>query len=253
MTLIFALKCTDGVVFASDGQETIETSCESNPIKTTTCKIKSLGQNLWAAFGDLSIIQRIESDFKRLEQESPNISWLNEPQRRQRILEHVLNIRRQELNRHRRLYGEDKDRDACKAKILIVGCNEKPIVWHIDEDAVDECLQETDCEATGSGDIEATGSGDIFAYAIFRTYDTILRNYNIELSIYNGSLLAYRILRSSIDTSASGLGDPIDIRTIKCEGKCEEAKVEKVKITELEPRYSDWLKQDAEILRKRPQ
>ena len=110
MTLIVALTCTDGVVFASDGQETIE--IPDKPIRATARKIKFLGaHNLWAASGDLSIIQKIESAFKDLEQKLPS-SWINEPQCRQLILKNVLDIRKQELDRHRRLYGEGKDTDA---------------------------------------------------------------------------------------------------------------------------------------------
>lgn len=238
MTLIIALACTDGVVFASDSQDTFETSGGTS-VRTNTDKIKRLGEwNLWAASGDVSIIQKIESSFKCLKEKSP--SWFNEPECRQLILKNVLDIRKQELERHRTLYGEgkDKDEDADESDLLIVGCNDRPLIWYIDEDAADECFQE-------EGHYEAIGSGDVFALTLLKRYITLFKKHEIKLSIVKGSLLVYRVLSDSIDVGAEGIGYPVVVWTVDNKN----TKPTKLEEDKLKIRRSNWLEKEADIFR----
>jgi len=233
MTLIIALACADGVVLASDSQAT--TGSAGGPIRIITEKIKPRGkQSLWAASGTIGIIQKIESIFDSLPQELRHSS-LNEPQFRQLILQNVHDVRAQELDRHRRLYGGGKDDYADVADILVVEYNSSPIIWHINQDASDDFLQDF-----GYG---TSGSGDVFAY-------TLLKNYKVkELSIDKGSLLAYRVLRDSIDVGAYGLGHPIDIWTISDDGVKRKSIVE---INALRDSYSTWLEVEEEMFKRIP-
>ena len=58
----------------------------------------------------------------------------------------------------------------------------------------------------------ATGIGDVFAYTILGNY------YRKDIDISRGIILAYRVIKTAIETGAWGLGEPIDIWTLTCNG-----------------------------------
>jgi 20S proteasome alpha/beta subunit len=223
MTLIIALACKDGVILASDGQATTF-SIMGGPVRRNISKIKRLGENkLWAASGTVGMIQKIEAVFNALPNELINAS-LNEFQLREVIIQNVLAIRGQELQRVRTLYGQGRDMEAGLADLIIVEYQNNARIWHINPDCADEFLEEF-----GYG---TSGSGDIFAH-------TLLKNYKIKnLSVEEGCLIAYRVLRDAIEIGAFGLGEPIDIWIIDNNGIRQKSQPE---ILALRDSYSTWI------------
>lgn len=232
MTLIISLACKDGVILASDGQAT--TFSTGGPIKRTISKIKHLGENkLWAASGTVGMIQKIEMLFGNIPKEILN-ARLDEPQLRQTILQNAHGLRAQELHRHRTLHGQGRDIEAGSADILIVEYYQgNSRIWHINSDCADEFLEEF-----GYG---TSGSGDIFAH-------TLLKNYKIkDLSVEEGCLIAYRVLRDAINIGAFGLGEPIDIWVIDNSGVNQKSQSE---MLALRDSYATWMEAEEETFRK---
>jgi 20S proteasome alpha/beta subunit len=227
MTLIVGLACKDGVILASDGQLT--TFSTGGPVRRTVSKIKYLGDyKLWGASGSVGMIQKIEAVFSSLPKEILNAS-LNEPQLRQTILQNVHALRAHELQRHRALYGQNRDMEAGVADLLIVEYQGNARIWHINPDCADEFLEEF-----GYG---TSGSGDIFAY-------TLLKNFEIkEFSVEQGPLIAYRVLRDAIDIGAFGLGEPIDIWVVD---KDRIRKKQENEMLALRDAYAMWMEAEEE-------
>lgn len=201
MTLIIALSCKDGIVMASDGQATSGSS--GGFVRRPISKIKQAGNKvLWGGSGSVGILQKISLVFEGLQQDILTKS-IFDPQIKQIVIQNLFNIRKNELERHRGLYGiyghEKEQRETQLADLLIAefGENGNHKIWHINPDCWDELVEEF-----GYG---CTGNGDIFAYSS-------LKNFNIkELSTNEGALLAYRVIKDAIDVGAFGLGEPIDV------------------------------------------
>ena len=222
MTLIISLACKDGTILASDGQATFFSI--GGPIRRTISKVKRLGEyKLWAASGTVGMFQKIETVFNNLPKEILNAP-LTEPQLRQAILQNAHVLRVQELQRHRSLHGQGRDIEAGVADLLIVEYQGNSRIWHINPDCVDESLEEF-----GYG---VSGSGDVFAH-------TLLKNFKIkELSVEQGCLIAYRVLRDAIDIGAFGLGEPIDIWVIDNSGVKQKSQPE---MFALRDSYGIWM------------
>lgn len=231
MTLIVALACTDGVVLGSDGQAT--TFSSGGPVKRSLSKIKKLGNNkLWAASGSVGMIQKILGALNSVPEEIA-AAPLSESQLAQTILETVHKIRALELNRHRILYGQGRDKEADIADLLIVEYSQVSKIWHINPDCKDEFLEEF-----GYG---CSGVGDIFAH-------TLLKNYKVKgYSTEEGALIAYRTIREAIDVGAFGLGEPIDIWIIDKDGIKQ--KVEK-EMMGLRDSYAAWIEAETETFKR---
>jgi 20S proteasome alpha/beta subunit len=230
MTLIISLGCKDGVILASDGQAT--TFSTGGPIRRTISKIKHLGEHkLWAASGTVGMIQKIETVLSNLPKEILNTP-LTEPQLRQAILQNAHALRVQELQRHRSLHGQGRDMEAGVADLLIVEYQGNPRIWHINPDCIDEFLEEF-----GYG---TSGSGDVFAH-------TLLKNFKVkDLSIDQGCLIAYRVLRDAINIGAFGLGEPIDIWVIDNNGVKQKSQSE---MLALRDSYAIWMEAEEETFR----
>lgn len=231
MTLIISLACKDGVILASDGQAT--TFSTGGPIRRTISKIKHLGENkLWAASGTVGMIQKIETAFNGFPKEILNAP-LTEPQLRQAILKNAHTLRATELQRHRDLYGQGRDMEAEVADLIIVESQGSPRIWHINADCVDEFLEEF-----GYG---TSGSGDIFAH-------TLLKNFKLkDLSVDQGCLIAYRVLRDAIDIGAFGLGEPIDIWVIDNNNGVKQKT--QFEMFALRDSYASWMEAEEETFR----
>jgi len=230
MTLIIALACKDGVILASDSQAT--TFSMGGPVRRTISKIKHLGENkLWAASGSVGMIQKLEAAFNGLQREIINAP-LSKPQLRQTIIQNAYTLRVQELQRHRTLYGQGRDIEAGMADILIVEHQNGAKIWHINPDCADEFLEEF-----GYG---TSGSGDIFAH-------TLIKNYKVKnLSVEEGCLIAYRVLRDAIDIGAFGLGEPIDIWIIDNNGVRQKSQPE---MLALRDSYASWIEAEEETFK----
>lgn len=198
MTLVVALVCRDGIVMASDGQVTLQSS--GGPVRQSAIKIKRFGQSiLWSGSGEVGFMQKIEKALDSLPSASKKSSI---EEVRQKTIDIIYTLRHKALGRSRELHGrEEGSRKASFADTLFCSYEKgKPKIIHINADAQDEDLEEFG--------YAASGIGDTFAY-------TLLRGKDIKsLSCEEGKLLAYKVIRESIDVGAFGLGEPIDIWVI---------------------------------------
>jgi len=206
VTLIVALVCKDGIVMASDGQVTLQSS--GGPVRQSAIKIKRFGKSiLWSGSGRVAFIQRIEKALDSLPSKSKQSSI---EKLRQEIIDIIYELRRKALTRSIALYGGEEGKEkASYADTLFCGFEKgKPKIIHVTADAEDEDIEEFG--------YAASGIGDTFAY-------TLLRGKDVKsLSCEEGKVLAYKVIRESIDVGAFGLGEPIDIWVIgeiKVKGK----------------------------------
>jgi len=210
MTLIIAIKCKDGAVFASDGQATAFSS--GGPVRQKYQKIYKIKNLLFGASGTIGTIQRcrecIEKYADKLSEgldESVKEETVNGRVEtisvRDKIRQLVYSVNKRELERYKAFHGDDKG--APLADILIVVCskNGKLKIWHVAPDGGEEFLDELG--------YACTGIGDTFAYAYLANF------YSQELDVERGKLVAYRVIKDAIRIGAYGLGEPIDIWTVK--------------------------------------
>lgn len=193
MTLIVALSCKDGIVFASDGQATGSSS--AGPIRQKMQKIVPIEDNiLFGASGSIGTIQR---SYDVIRQFSKDLTKGLSYGTMENIRKAIFPIMKNEVDRHKSFHG--KIDGVPIADILICffdeikGCK----IWHIAPDCSDELLQDIG--------YACTGNGDVFAY-------TILENFDVKkLSCEKGKFLAYKVIKDSMKISAYGLGEPIDV------------------------------------------
>lgn len=198
MTLIVALSCKDGIVMASDGQLTLQSS--GGPIKRPAKKIKQIGNSiLWAGSGDLGFIQKIEKRLASLSEEAKKKSL---EELRSIVVETIYAIRKGYLDLCRSLFGEAKaEKRAPYADLIFAEYRKRsPLVLHITTNATEEELQDFG--------YATSGIGDTFAHTLLLGRDME------EFSCEEGKVLAYKVIREAIDVGAYGLGEPIDIWTI---------------------------------------
>lgn len=237
MTLIIALACKYGIVMASDGQATSGSS--GGFVRRPISKIKQNGNKvLWGGSGSVGMLQKISSVFEGLQQDISTKS-IFEPQIKQTVLQSLFNIRKNELERHRGLYGlygpEKEQRETQVADLLIAefGENGSHKIWHVNPDCCDELVEEF-----GYG---CTGNGDIFAYSS-------LKNFNVkELSTNEGALLTYRVIRDAIEVGAFGLGEPIDIWVVNKDGI---KRLDKEHMLAIRDTCSLWFEAERETFKK---
>lgn len=196
MTLILALSASDGIVMASDGQITV------GLVRTPGKKIRRLNeQAVWAAAGELALIQRIEEHIGTLPVGRPLASLRDDIGQivKQCITELI------QLDFRSSYFAEDPDTllKLHPADFVFAEFSQFPYVLHISVDGVPEWIQEAPF---------ATGSGDLFAYALLRKYQ------GKSLNLKCASILAYKVMQEAIEVDAYGLGHPIDVWQIDQSG-----------------------------------
>jgi 20S proteasome alpha/beta subunit len=242
MTLIIAIKCKDGLVFASDGQATSLSS--GGPVRQKYKKIHRIGDLLFGAAGTIGVIQRCMEEIKEFAKKISNegLNALTEERSpdgkvtpisaRDKIRKLIFLINKLELERHKEFHGTKVGAPIADILIAFYDKQEKKFrIWHISPDGGEEFLEDL-----GYG---CAGIGDTFAHAFIKDY------YDPELSVEKGKVLAYRVIRDAIEIGAFGLGEPIDIWTIKIKnGEPEIHNLTPDEVSALEDTYSIW--KDAE-------
>ena len=195
MTLILVLPASDGVVFASDGQIT------AGMVRSTGQKIKKLNDRcLWAASGELALIQRVEERLGTL---------ANAPlqQLRDQICSIVKQCVTEMLHLDFRTPFFQNNPDALiqlhPGDFVFAEASPSPAILHVLLNGTAEWIQDRPF---------ASGSGDLFAYALLYKYQG--RVLNME----RASLLAYKVIEEAIAVGAYGLGPPIDVWQISQNG-----------------------------------
>ena len=196
MTLILVLPTRDGIVMASDGQVT------AGMVRTTGQKILCLNERcLWAASGELALIQRVEERLKIL----PSNASLQ--QLRDKICEIVKQSVTELLRLDFRTDFLPQDPDLLlklhPGDFVFAEYKPSPAVLHVLVNGTPEWI---------ASQPFASGSGGLFAYALLQKYQ------GLDLNMEEGALLAYKVLEEAIAVGAYGLGPPIDIWKISNSG-----------------------------------
>jgi len=221
-TLIIAITCTDGVVFASDGLELHLINNEY--IRSKTRKIFRFGENrLWGCSGRADDIIRFGDFFSEILDETTKNHPLTESQ----------------LNEHLKKFAGKIEKDAetevlfpssrkrCP-EYLVVGHQEYPMIWQMANNCESGFFGKnqhkmTDCRIYHIG----IGSGQLIARALFERVKDVCGGYTLT----QGSLVAYRIIKEAIKGSQL-VEEPIYIWTIsndKVKPK-KDAELKKLKI-----------------------
>jgi 20S proteasome alpha/beta subunit len=249
MTLIIAIKCKDGIVFASDGQAT--TFSSGGPIRQKYKKIYKIEHLLFGASGTIGVIQRCKEEIARfgkriseeglntlVEEKSPDgkVMYISI---RDKIRQQILLINKYERVRHKEFHGNEEEAPIANILITFYDKEEKKFrIWHILPDGGEEFLEEL-----GYG---CVGIGDTFAHAFIKDY------YNSDLDVERGKLLAYRIIKDAIEIGAFGLSEPIDIWTMKMVNKKPEIhNLTEEEILALNDAYLVWKEAERRIFMKK--
>ena len=197
MTLILALPTYDGIVMASDSQVT------AGMVRATDQKILRLNEScLWAASGELALIQRVEERLNML----PRSSSL------QQLKDQICEIVNQcvtellQLDFRTRFLPQDPNvlLQLHPGDFVFAEFRDKsPFILHILNNGTPEWIKNRPF---------ASGSGHMFAYALLQKYQ------GLELDMDRGAILTYKVLEEAIAVGAYGLGAPIDIWKISESG-----------------------------------
>ena len=196
MTLVLAIAAVDGIVMASDGQIT------TGEVRTPGRKIHKLNERtVWAAAGELALIQRVEERIVTLTLDLPLASLRDQVGMlvKQCVTELV------QLDFRTQFLPPDPDRllQLHFADFVLAEFPRKPEILHIAPHGAPEWIQ---------GRPYVTGNGDLFAYALLKKYE------GRSLSLAQASTLAYKVMEETIEVGAYGLGPPIDVWQVSAPG-----------------------------------
>ena len=237
MTLIIALSCKNGIVFASDSQATVTSS--GGPVRVESKKIYKINEStLFGASGSVGTIQKGLSIIQAIEdlKSDWNVTIMQD------VRKQLFPIYKSEVERHvifHKTLNPNRIPPLPIADIILTKVQEKEenIIWHIAPDCNDELLQDL-----GYG---CTGNGDIFAHTLLKGFD--IRNMEVE----EGKLIAYNAIKLAIETGAFGLGEPIDIWSIiKKDKKTEVKNLSKDELMALKDTWFMWKKIEKELFKK---
>lgn len=197
MTLIIAMPCRDGIVLASDGQET------RGEVRLPTRKIRQWGTNcIWAGAGSVALIQRVEEQLITL----PPAPLMD---MRDHIAQIITNSVRQLLQLDFRTPFFQSDPRAlqslCPGDFIFVQAQPEPKILHISSVGTPEWIVDQ---------AFASGSGELFAYALLGKYWNN-DGFKAQVTTEEASVLAYKVIEEAIDVGSYGLGPPIDIWVVR--------------------------------------
>jgi len=206
MTLIIACKCSDGIVIASDSQETFGSS--AGPIKRKVLdKIFPIsGGILIGGAGHSLIMQRLKNGIDNL---SPQFSEITLEDARDIICDNIMHpLRKEMLNKFKDIYGPERgEKEAPSVDIILTGYSLSgiPTVYMINRDGIWE----------EESDYCAIGIGDAFAHIMLKDIDTC------SLEIEKIKPIIYKTILDAIETGAYGMGEPITLWTVIMDGNSD--------------------------------
>jgi proteasome beta subunit len=196
MTLIIAIPAKDGVVFGSDSQVTM------GPVRATTTKIYQFNtHSLWAASGEVGLIQRVGEALEVLPREQPLMALRDTLATAiKQTLEGMLR-----LDFRTQFVSQNPDMLAGlhPGDFLFVEHRDRPRILHVTSIGTCDWID---------GRFAATGNGDMFAHALLQKYA------GKTLGREHAKLLAYKVVEEAIQVGAYGLGPPVDIWEVSSTG-----------------------------------
>lgn len=197
MTLIAAIPAKDGIVFGSDGQLT------TGVVRATGNKIQRLNDNaLWAASGELALIQRVGERIEGFPQKAQPLAAV-----RDNLAGFVKDAVQSLLSLDFRTQFFSRDPQALlelhPGDFLFAEYRDKPRILHVLANGTSEWID---------GRFAVSGSGDMFAHALLTKYS------GTPLTCERAKLLAFKVIEEAIQVGAYGLGPPIDIWQVDAKG-----------------------------------
>ncbi len=189
MTLILTIPASNGVVMASDGQIT------AGMVRSAGQKIQRLNERcLWAASGELALIQRVGERIGSLPLDQP-LEDLRDSIGR--IVTQCVSELLQ-LDFRTQFFRENPDTllKLHPGDFVFAEWRNGPRILHITANGTPEWVVDRPF---------ATGSGEPFAYALLQKY------HGRRIDIVKASILAYKVIEEAIQVGAYGLGTPIDL------------------------------------------
>lgn len=194
MTLVLALSCADGLLLASDSQETVATSGQR--LKAKTDKIFAPWPNMAVgAAGRTDIITPVRAHLEGSQSGYFQNQRLTETKKR--IQEATSKALKVVANN----YVPPVPPQGLDARFVFIGyADQDPFIYEIAGDGLGH-----DHLARG---YTAVGSGDIFPYFALAG----LEHFDVaNRSILEAKLIVYRIMQDAINSAALGIGPPIQM------------------------------------------
>ncbi len=190
MTVVLAVRCSEGVVLASDGQVTADTA--GQPTKAPARKLFDVGCRLaWGAAGSAGLQQTLQAELAALNGQGADAEQL-----RQRLASIVIPIQQQALAR----YVPHPGTEPPDLAVIFCWCDgDGPRILEIPRTGSDHQFHERHC---------AIGSGDIFARFAMASVAHLNTN---ELTLEQAKMVAFKAIADSIEVAAVFLGPPIQL------------------------------------------
>lgn len=211
MTLIIALKVSDGIVMAADGQESIPT--DSGIIRAHVAKIERLGRcAAWAGSGDVTFIQRARRALDKCVVEK-GLSHFALPADIESVSDAIVDVRTRLLEQANATAAEEEretptyDRTDVPAGELLLAhyAKDEGRIYQVDSRGF-----ETEIEAR----FAAIGIADVTAYALLRPFtDSDLAT----MTAAQAAVLAFGMIDDAIEVSGD-IGPPIHVWIVDCRG-----------------------------------
>jgi 20S proteasome alpha/beta subunit len=197
MTLVCAIKCSDGFVLGSDGQAGVHTM--GGQIRHQIQKIYKIGKNsVFMASGTIGLIQKtidVLNSYSEVLDAGFNSNTI------ELIKKDIFSIVKNAHDAYTQYHN--KTEGAPTVDFLLCGMDDKRNLkmWHVAPDTHDEFIDVVGCYCSGSG--------ETFGYSLLKCF--MQPSQNIQM----GELIMYRAIKESINSIASGVGHPIDIWYIR--------------------------------------
>jgi hypothetical protein len=218
MTMALALRCKDGIVLATDGKVTRASTSYRTVARIwqRTNKTHHVPPHvLVAGAGELALIHAAVDAAAQLpdDERAKGIDGVV-PAIRQAIVA----ARAEGVSRYASIYGKEAAPEhAPRAYFLVVAATPEPRLVYVSEDA--------DVEDQTHLGYAATGSGDLIVHVRMQPWDTS------RLSVEQGALLAYGLIKDTIDSGTFRVSDPVQVwsvRTGEAPVEWDEARTEKL-------------------------
>lgn len=226
MTLVLALRCSEGIVLASDGQATCDAA--GQPTRQPVRKLFAAGDALaWGAAGSAGLQQSLHHELVDLDTRGAT-DW----QLRARLSATVVPIQQAALRAFVAHPGCEPPELAC---LFCWWTGSEPRILSVPRTGGDHQFHER---------FAAIGSGDIFAALTMRS---IAHLETAQLSFEHAKMVAYTAMCDAIDVAAVYLGPPIQMYLVS-PGRVEEVPHEEL-VGQLADAVDVWKARQREVLR----
>jgi len=225
VTIVIAMRCTDGVVIGADSAVSYDIG-----IRQPGEKIKRLGEHpiLYGGAGHAGLLQKLDENLKSVKMR-PSLQVM-----RREVKKHIGPELRESTQQHAP-YPLPNYHQPPQAILLFVGILDgDPWVLEIEKDNTDTLYGDD------LGNFAAIGSGELLARALFRSHLETQRDLEI------GKVFTYRILDDVIELSSGGVAHPIHIHSISVDGTV--SRVESSEMRQLNGLCGGWRELEREAL-----